>query len=453
MDHPGVDYAAVFAATPTASLLLSPDRFMILDANAAYERAVGMPRDAVVGRPLFDAFPASPHAASHERAQWVRDSLERVLRTGEPDALPPHRYDVRDVTNGEFAERYWSIVTVPIPGADGRIAALLQKVEDLTPFMAGPGTSEPGAPGATREPDPFAVDVLVRARELREAFLRMRDVAERDRQVALVLQESFLTPPAHTDDLTVAVRYRAAAAGTAVGGDWYDAFVQPGGSTVLAVGDVTGHDPAAAAQMGQLRALIRAIAYDSGSCPAQTLERADRAARGLALETTATAVVVRIEPADPSDPRAAAGSDAQAAPAGRVVGWSSAGHLPPVVLRADGAVELLGSPSEPMLGVVPEWSRTEHRLTLADGDTLLLYTDGLVERREEDIDDSLALLVSTVDGLHADSLDDLCDAVLDRMAARDHDDDVVLLAVRPVPGPAGAGGDTGAATDAAAPVG
>jgi serine phosphatase RsbU (regulator of sigma subunit) len=435
----------VFAAAPTASILLSPDRFVVLDANPAYERVTGRPRDALLGRPLFAAFPARPDPAGHaghEGPERVRDSLERVVRTGEPDALPPHRYDVPDAASGQFVERYWSILTVPIHGADGRVTALLHKVEDLTPFMTGPRTALDAAPGADREPDPFAVDVLVRARELREAFLRMRDVAERDRQVALVLQESFLTPPAHTDDLAVAVRYHAAAAGTAVGGDWYDAFVQPGGSTVLAVGDVTGHDPAAAAQMGQLRALIRGIAYDSGACPAQTLERADRAAHGLALETTATAVVVRLDPPDPAAPDAA-----------RAVGWSSAGHLPPVVLRAHGGVELLWSPSEPLLGVVPERSRTEHRTTLAEGDTLLLYTDGLVERREQDIDDSLALLARTVGDLHAERLDDLCDTVLDRMAVRDHDDDVVLLAVRPVPRPAASPRVPAPAPNGTAPVG
>jgi serine phosphatase RsbU (regulator of sigma subunit) len=105
-----------------------------------------------------------------------------------------------------------------------------------------------------------------------------------------------------------------------------------------------------------------------------------------------------------------------------------------MVVRRDGAVDLLTGPSEPILGVVPEVARTQHTASLADGETLLLYTDGLVERRDEDLDDSLALLRGTLEGLQDQPLGVLCDTVLHRMGARPHDDDVVLVAVRPTSG-------------------
>jgi serine phosphatase RsbU (regulator of sigma subunit) len=444
--HAGIDYRSVFDVSPTAAVLLSPDRFVILDANAAYERAVGVPRAVLVGTALLDAFPAGPEqVAGAEVAGRVRGSLERVKRTGRADALPPLRYDLRDPATGRYVRRYWTMLTVPVLGADGRLAQLLHKVEDITPFVSGhpatpAGTGAGSSAGtgaetvaaavadgpAALDGDALTGDVLQRAHELREAFLRMREAAERERQMALVLQESLLTPPPPSEDLRIVVRYHAAAAGSAVGGDWYDAYLQPDGSTVLAVGDVTGHDVTAAAQMGQLRALIRAVGYDSGAGPAQTLARADRTAAGLALDTMATAVVAHVARPSPAD-----------ADAGRVVRWSNAGHPPPAVLRADGSVDVLRAPSEPLLGVLPDGPRTDHSTVLHDGDTLVLYTDGLVERRGRDPDVGLALLAQALDGHQHDGLEVLCEAVLTALGARDHDDDVVLVAVRPHAAPSG----------------
>jgi serine phosphatase RsbU (regulator of sigma subunit) len=107
------------------------------------------------------------------------------------------------------------------------------------------------------------------------------------------------------------------------------------------------------------------------------------------------------------------------------------------VLRADGSAELLRTPSEPLLGVVPDGSRSDHVVALGDGDTLVLYTDGLVERRDRDPDDGFELLAAALRGRQHEPLDSLCDTVLAGLSAREHDDDVVLVAVRPHGAPSG----------------
>ena len=141
------------------------------------------------------------------------------------------------------------------------------------------------------------------------------------RDLADALQRSMLTDPPEPDHSHIVVRYRPAAAGAEIGGDWYDAFLQPGGATVIAIGDVVGHDTRAAAAMGQVRGLLRGIGYSSGGSPAEVLAELDRAIEGLALGTMATALVARLEQHE-DDLRA-----------GQVrLRWSSAGHPPIAVL-------------------------------------------------------------------------------------------------------------------------
>jgi PAS domain S-box-containing protein len=240
------------------------------------------------------------------------------------------------------------------------------------------------------------------------------------RALADALQRSMLTDPPEPDHSHIVVRYVPAAAGAEIGGDWYDAFLQPGGATVVAIGDVVGHDTRAAAAMGQVRGLLRGIGYSSGGSPAEVLTELDRAIEGLALDTMATALVARLEQ-DEDDLRA-----------GQVVfRWSSAGHPPPLVLSAEGKVALLDdTESELLLGVAPETERREHVAVLEAGATLLLYTDGLVERRDRDLDSGIAELVEVLRECAALPLDDLCDEVLKRLFLPDAQDDVAMLAVR-----------------------
>ncbi|WP_245160277.1 SpoIIE family protein phosphatase [Blastococcus sp. CT_GayMR20] len=240
------------------------------------------------------------------------------------------------------------------------------------------------------------------------------------RALADALQRSMLTDPPEPDHSEVVVRYVPAAAGAEIGGDWYDAFLQPSGATVVAIGDVVGHDTRAAAAMGQVRGLLRGIGYSSGGSPAEVLTELDRAIEGLALDTMATALVARLEQ-DEDDLRA-----------GRVrFRWSSAGHPPPIVLTAEGKVSLLDDEeSELLLGVAPETPRHEHVTVLDAGSTVLLYTDGLVERRDRDLDTGIAELIEVVRECASFTADALCDEVLKRLFLPDAQDDVALLAVR-----------------------
>jgi PAS domain S-box-containing protein len=237
------------------------------------------------------------------------------------------------------------------------------------------------------------------------------------RALAETLQRSMLTAPPEPADTEIVVRYVPAAAGAEVGGDWYDAFLQSDGCTVLAIGDVVGHDSRAAAAMGQVRGLLRGISYSSSDSPAGVLQQLDRALRGLALDTMATCLVARLERGDDG--------------AGTTLRWSNAGHLPPALLAPDGTVTLLGDgPVDLLLGVAPDIPRTDRAAVLEPGATVLLYTDGLVERRDRDLDAGTAELTEVLRRCAGLPLAGLCDRVLERLFLPDAEDDVAVLAVR-----------------------
>ena len=240
------------------------------------------------------------------------------------------------------------------------------------------------------------------------------------RDLADALQRSMLTAPPEPDHSHIVVRYVPAAAGAEIGGDWYDAFLQPTGATVIAIGDVVGHDTRAAAAMGQVRGLLRGIGYSSGAAPAEVLTELDRAIEGLALDTMATALVARLE------------QDANDLRAGQVrLRWSSAGHPPPAILTPDGKALLLDDEApELLLGVAPDTKRREYVTVLEAGSTILLYTDGLVERRDRDLDAGTAELVEVLRACAGLSLEDLCDEVLERLFLPDAQDDVAMLGLR-----------------------
>ncbi|MFJ1512555.1 SpoIIE family protein phosphatase [Cellulosimicrobium funkei] len=244
------------------------------------------------------------------------------------------------------------------------------------------------------------------------AVERVRLLEERHR-VAATLQAAMLTelPPVRGAEL--AATYASATRTDQVGGDWYDAVVLDDDACVLMIGDVTGHDMRAAAQMGQLRSMLRTFAWCQDEPPAVLLRLLDRANRGLALHSSATAVVVRLD----------------RTPQGFDLTWSNAGHPAPLVLRADGTVDTLESAPDLMLGVLPSTSRYDHRTRLAPGDTLLLYTDGLVERRGTSFAERLAGLRAVL-GEHAGTATSaLPDALVRRLVA-DQRDDVAVLALR-----------------------
>jgi serine phosphatase RsbU (regulator of sigma subunit) len=236
------------------------------------------------------------------------------------------------------------------------------------------------------------------------------------RRLAEGLQRSMLTDPPDTDWAQIVVRYDPAVEAAEVGGDWYDAFVQPDGATMLVIGDVVGHDTEAAAAMGQLRGLLRGIAYLDGAGPVDVLARLDVAMQGLGVHAMATAAIVRLERAESGTTR---------------LRWSNAGHPPPLVLHAGGRVERLGGErAELMLGVDADAPRSEQVIDVAAGDTVLLYTDGLVEGRDLPFDEGVDRLTTAVAELAERPLPELCDVVVERVRPTQLQDDVALVAIR-----------------------
>jgi serine phosphatase RsbU (regulator of sigma subunit) len=236
-------------------------------------------------------------------------------------------------------------------------------------------------------------------------------------QLAEALQRSLLTEPPPIQDVAIVVRYVPAAEAARVGGDWYDAFLQRDGATVVVIGDVVGHDTAAAAAMGQLRGLLRGIAHYSGAGPAEVLHGLDEAIADMHTDTLATAVVARFERTDGGG-------------WGRVR-WANAGHPPPMVLGPDGEVSVLGGViGDLMLGVDPAAQRAEPVTGIAPGAIVLLYSDGLIERRGSSLDEGMTRLTEHLRELAGRPLEDLCDALLRRMLLGTPQDDVALVAVR-----------------------
>ena len=238
------------------------------------------------------------------------------------------------------------------------------------------------------------------------------------RQLAEALQRSLLTEPPQPDHLEIAVRYRPAAQQAQVGGDWYDAFFTADGATCLVIGDVAGHDGEAAATMGQVRNVLRGVAYTLSEPPAAVLSALDRALLDLGVASMATAVLCRIDQSA-ADHRLGL----------RRLRWSNAGHPPPVLIEPDGTARLLQTEADLLLGLEPGTVRADHDVVLEPGATVLLFTDGLVERRGASIDDGLDWLVDVAGELAGLPLERFCDELLDRIGATS-EDDVALLVLR-----------------------
>ena len=247
---------------------------------------------------------------------------------------------------------------------------------------------------------------------------RLRHVYEQEHRVAETLQRSLLPERLpEIDGVELAARYLPAVAGSAVGGDWYDALELADGRVALVVGDVVGHGLKAAATMGQLRNACRAYALVEPA-PAQVMARLNQLVVRGGEEAMATALYLVLDRGT-----------------GEVT-YTTAGHPPPVVVSPEGPEFLEGGRSVP-IGATEGVAYREETATIPPGSTLLLYTDGLVERRDVPLEDRLAQLRAAAAAAGGE-LDDVCDQVLRGvLGARQPDDDVALLAVRPEPVSAG----------------
>lgn len=227
-----------------------------------------------------------------------------------------------------------------------------------------------------------------------------------ERRTALALQRTLLPQrPPRQPGLEIAYRYQPAGATHEVGGDWFDALPLAGGETALIVGDVMGSGITAAATMGQLRTATRTLTR-LDLAPAEVLHHLDAVA-GQLEQTYATCLYARY------DPHSAC------------CRISVAGHLPPVIVRPDGTAELLDVPTGAPLGVggVPFGTV---KVDLVPGSRLVLYTDGLVETRDDPIDQRLDALVRMLSGPRR-SLERTCDLLLHALRSPDGHDDVALL--------------------------
>jgi serine phosphatase RsbU (regulator of sigma subunit) len=253
-----------------------------------------------------------------------------------------------------------------------------------------------------------------------QALHRAQLLDERS-HVAITMQAALLTELPQPDHLDLVARYRAAVADDAVGGDWYDAVVMPNGSTHLVIGDVMGHDTQAAATMGGLRNMLRTLAWAIDDPPSANVGRLDRAVRDLRLNAYATLVFARIEQGPEDRARGQ-----------RTLRWTNAGHPAPILVQADGRCLILddGAAADCLIGVFPERSRRDQTAQMPMGSTLVLYTDGLIETRDQDLDAGLARLTESLTRHHRLAPGELLDVVLDDLVGDEPTDDVALLAVR-----------------------
>ncbi|MGW2049791.1 PP2C family protein-serine/threonine phosphatase [Streptomyces sp. NPDC001858] len=416
MNDTAIDYAAVFQALPGMVALLTPE-LRYADANEEFLRVAGRKRERMIGRHLFDVFPDNPNDKTANGMRNLEASLRRVLATGARDTMALQRYDVESAERpGEWEERYWSPVNAPVHGPDGSVVLLVHRVEEVTELIRARGGRGAGGAGprAGSRGRVLEAELYTRARELQELNERLRLAHAREREVALALQEAMLPARRQVGHHRAAVRYRPAVGALNVCGDWYDLVDLVGGDRIgVSVGDVVGHGLAAAGVMGQLRSALSAASRVAAG-PAEALNVLGRYAHVVDGAESATAVTTFIDFDD------------------HTITYSSAGHPPPVLVHTDGRVEFLDRATDPPLDAQPTpVPRPQARTAFADGATLVLYTDGLVERRHEDIDTGVGRLADALARHREDDPETLADAVLSELLPPGGaTDDTALVVVR-----------------------
>lgn len=444
------------------TLLWGPE--LVLIYNAAYVPLISDKHPAALGRRAQDVFPEAWDTigplledALAGRAIWVEDASVPLFRNGRleesyftfayspvrrRDGVPEGVLDIATETTRQVIDRRRLLLLgrlrellTGLEHVDDVVARALPLLRSNVDDLPAVDVLSESAPGgdvrlalgdgrvlAVQVSEHQAFDEQYRgflellASTLAQALVRIgvreaeRRVATTERHMSETLQRSLLTRPLQRDDLTVAVRYLPAAEQAQVGGDWYDSFMLPGGRLALVVGDVAGHDRLAAAEMAQTRNLLRGVALTLDGSPAEVLAGLDRAMDGLGVNVVATAVLAQIDPAD------------------RRLCWSNAGHPPPVLIGAGGHARLLDTAPNVLLGVALG-GRDDHALQLDPGATLVLYTDGLVERRGESVQAGLDWLAGFLRDTQALTPDQLCDHIVAQLGPS-VEDDVALLVLR-----------------------
>lgn len=246
----------------------------------------------------------------------------------------------------------------------------------------------------------------------RAAVASQARLTRSERAATLALQRSLLpTRLPQLSDVEMAARYLPGHH-IGIGGDWYDVFVLPTGALGIVVGDVSGHGLAAAVVMGRLRSALRAYALECDD-PADALTRLDQKIRHFEAGNIATVLYAMVSPAHDQ------------------VAVSLAGHLPPVIATPGESGRLLDVPVDQPVGLPLGVGRHEPRrsteMEIREGVVVVFYTDGLVERRRQSIDDGLDRLCAAT---KADSVETVCATIIDSLGIEDAEDDIALLAIR-----------------------
>lgn len=407
-----VDGWHVLAAMPTPTLLLTPE-LMICGVNAAYLKATQCREEELVGRSIFQAFPDNPADPSATGTANLRASLERARDTGVADTMAVQRYDIRLVEDGEvrWDERFWSPVNAPVLDDAGEAVLLIHRVEDVTDYVRRLSATDEATSALQQQVLGVQADVVARGHELQETNEELRRAHERERRVALTLQEAMLPARPAAAGIDVAVRYLPSSEQMTVGGDWYDVADLGDGRVGVMVGDVVGHGLPAAAVMGQMRSALTA-ALHADHRPAAALEVLGTFARSVGDGFVATALCLVVDLGEGT------------------LTCSSAGHPPPLLLGAGAAA--LDAAVGPGLGIT-ERSEPRPQATAAApaGGLLVCYTDGLVERRGEDLDVGVARLRAAAHVRAELPVEQVADGLLDELRPPDRrEDDAALVVVR-----------------------
>jgi anti-sigma regulatory factor (Ser/Thr protein kinase) len=260
--------------------------------------------------------------------------------------------------------------------------------------------------------DGSASGVLVFASDVTDQVVaaeRLRDSERHQRQAAVTLQRSLLPQELEQpDDLRVAAIYQPGGIDAAVGGDWYDVITLGAGRTAVVIGDVMGRGVRAAAVMGQLRTAVRAYAR-LDLPPHEVLQLLDGLAADIDASQIATCVYAVYDPNEGT------------------LTYASAGHLPIFIREADNTVHRVSEPTGPPLGT-GGWLHASGTVSFGQGASAVLCTDGLVERRDADIDEGLDTLERALAAGVGDAPQIVCDRLLRALGVTaDHDDDVAIL--------------------------
>ncbi|MFF8727196.1 PP2C family protein-serine/threonine phosphatase [Streptomyces sp. NPDC015171] len=372
----------------------------LMDEDGSVKRVCVVHRDAdadLTG--LTGPLPPMPETTSEPLSRVLRGAGPLLL----PVSAPPNAQEAPDPLHGVLREPFARLGGVSMIVAPLRAR---RRVVGALTLVRGAGHPPWGDTDlALTEDLSHRIGLAVDNARL---YAETQDVAER-------LQRSLLPDLPVVPGLGITARYAPAVVTAQIGGDWYDSFVLPqSGDTTLIIGDVTGHDLRAAVIMSQVRNMLRGIACDREEPPGVILRRLDLAVEALYRHRTATCVYALLK-------------DQEGGPCH--LEWASAGHPPPLLVTSTGDTTYLHEGHGLLLGVDPHAERPSASRLLPPGSTLLLYTDGLIERRGETMDHGMTRLRQHAAALIDRELDEFCDELLDGLVAGTHDD-VALLALR-----------------------